>query len=111
MEAERQYQKDMKQLVGEQADENNVSSSNRDKSKDRCKVCSKLKNVLQGSLPQGLIPANRVDHNLRKFVPSARSKDEAWFTSIIPEKFQTDCHPVKHGKIQVLKKELPLLRR
>ena len=70
-----------------------------------------LKNVLQRSLPQGLIPVNRVDHNLRKFVPSARSKDKPWFTSISPERSQIDCQPAKPGKMQVSRSELPSSRR
>ena len=45
-----------------------------------------LKNVPHASLPQGLIPVSRLDHNLRKSVPSARSKDKTRFTSISPVK-------------------------
>ena len=70
-----------------------------------------LKNVPHASLPQGLIPVSRLDHNQRKSVPSARSKDKTRFTSINPVKCQTDCQPTKHSKMQVLRNELPLLSR
>ena len=74
---QKQYQKDMKQLVGEEAVEN---------VKLALSLVITLKTVLHISLPLSLIPASRLDHSLRKLVPSAGGKDETRFMSSRPTK-------------------------
>ena len=70
-----------------------------------------LKTVLHTSLPQSLIPVSRLNHSLRKPVPSVGSKDKIRFTSISPVRCQTDCQPAKHSKMQVLRSKPPMLKR